>query len=327
MELGRRPRQKPTKVALAEKIELTEKQMIVSKNRGQSKALLEGNFVAYQYGDGIAMHGGTSMELHDSNIVSSAPSSLILTLLLEGQLSFGYDELQFELDANVTPKAVLVNLARPAHFRRAIRKGNPVRKINVMFKPDWVRERADKHSEMLRLLSTHQAHIKIHVNEKVLTIANKLVEAGTPETFGEKLAVESLIHQLALHVLSELEMSEMQTGENAVSETARRLDPTVENIVGYIETQLQQPLTLESLASEFAISVSKLQRLFKANLDLTVQGYVRQRRLEIARQQLERGLVGITEAAYEAGYQHPSNFTAAFRREFGVSPKALLSKK
>lgn len=52
-------------------------------------------------------------------------------------------------------------------------------------------------------------------------------------------------------------------------------------------------------------------------------GYIRHRRLNIARQHLERGLVSITEAAYEAGYQHPSNFTNAFKKAFGVPPHAL----
>ncbi|KQB08598.1 hypothetical protein XV94_13605 [Vibrio metoecus] len=50
-------------------------------------------------------------------------------------------------------------------------------------------------------------------------------------------------------------------------------------------------------------------------------------RLQLARQQLERGLVSITEAAYEAGYLHPSNFTAAFKKAFGISPQAFLEQK
>ena len=71
------------------------------------------------------------------------------------------------------------------------------------------------------------------------------------------------------------------------------------------------------------MSISNLQRHFKQSYNLTINGYIRHRRLNIARQHLERGLVSITEAAYETGYQHPSNFTNAFKKAFGVPPHAL----
>ncbi|QTG98088.1 helix-turn-helix transcriptional regulator, partial [Vibrio furnissii] len=70
---------------------------------------------------------------------------------------------------------------------------------------------------------------------------------------------------------------------------------------------------------------SNLQRRFKQQMGMTVANYVRQRRLNNARQQLERGYVTITEAAYEAGYHHPSNFTAAFKKAFGESPQAFMA--
>lgn len=88
----------------------------------------------------------------------------------------------------------------------------------------------------------------------------------------------------------------------------------MENIVSYIETHLEQELSLEHIAEVFSMSVSNLQRRFKQSLNMTVNGYIRYRRLEIARVHLERGLVSITEAAYEAGYHHPSNFTNAFKK-------------
>lgn len=73
------------------------------------------------------------------------------------------------------------------------------------------------------------------------------------------------------------------------------------------------------------MSVSNLQRRFKQSLDMTVSGYIRHRRLEIARQNLEHGLMSITEAAYEAGYHHPSNFTNAFKKVFGVAPHEVVN--
>jgi AraC-like DNA-binding protein len=35
--------------------------------------------------------------------------------------------------------------------------------------------------------------------------------------------------------------------------------------------------------------------------------------------------MSITEAAYEAGYHHPSNFTSAFKKVFGVAPHEVVN--
>jgi AraC-like DNA-binding protein len=55
----------------------------------------------------------------------------------------------------------------------------------------------------------------------------------------------------------------------------------------------------------------------------TVFGYLRARRMERARALLEAGKATVLEAAALVGYSNPSNFAAAFRREFGVNPKAF----
>jgi AraC-like DNA-binding protein len=103
-------------------------------------------------------------------------------------------------------------------------------------------------------------------------------------------------------------------------------DERIEAVICFIEIHLDQELSLKMLAEHFSMSVSNIQRRFKQSYNMTINGYIRLRRLEIARQHLERGLVSITEAAYEAGYQHPSNFTNAFKKTFGVPPQDIAIK-
>lgn len=54
---------------------------------------------------------------------------------------------------------------------------------------------------------------------------------------------------------------------------------------------------------------------------MTVFAYIRGERLAKACAALERTGVTIAEAAYAAGYADPANFTVAFKRLYGVSPK------
>ncbi|EDN56492.1 hypothetical protein VEx25_A0522, partial [Vibrio antiquarius] len=108
-------RTRVAKIALTQKLEATEKQWIVTQGQPCQTQLAEGKFLSYQYNDQIFVHGGRCLELVDSHIVSTAHASLLVTILLEGKLSFGYDDLQFDLDASDGPKGVVVNLLKPAN--------------------------------------------------------------------------------------------------------------------------------------------------------------------------------------------------------------------
>lgn len=46
-----------------------------------------------------------------------------------------------------------------------------------------------------------------------------------------------------------------------------------------------------------------------------------------AKEALEQNGISIGEAAYLAGYNHPSNFISAFRKPFGHTPGELLANQ
>jgi AraC-like DNA-binding protein len=91
----------------------------------------------------------------------------------------------------------------------------------------------------------------------------------------------------------------------------------------FIEANLDRALSLTDIARAVGASVTVLQRRFKSVYGTTVVQFLHARKLEQARDALERGAVTITEAAYLAGYSSPANFTTAFRRAYGILPKSL----
>ncbi|MEZ8239021.1 helix-turn-helix transcriptional regulator [Vibrio splendidus] len=336
------------KIALTKKLEQTEKQIIVTQGQTKQTSLAEGKFLSYQYNDQIFVHGGRCVELVDSNIVSTAHSAILITILLEGKLTFGYDDLEFDLDANSGPQGVVVNLAKPANFRRSLIQGNQINKINILVKPQWVEPRLSDHCSSKSFLDSHKAFYNVKINADIIQLTNALTSQATPTNFQDKLVVETLTQQLLAQTLSQMPIQcchqctsdDSHTNTEStdpviashntnssvnldMASTSKSFDANIEDIISYIEINLDQQLSLESIASKFSMSISNLQRRFKQSYNLTINGYIRYRRLDIARQHLERGLVSITEAAYEAGYQHPSNFTSAFKKTFGVPPHEL----
>ncbi len=86
--------------------------------------------------------------------------------------------------------------------------------------------------------------------------------------------------------------------------------------------ELEHPPALADLAARIGLSETTLKRTFPRVFGTTVFGYLRRRRMEEARRLIETGAATVLEAAAAVGYSNPSNFASAFRREFGVNPKA-----
>ncbi|WP_047048237.1 helix-turn-helix domain-containing protein [Vibrio mexicanus] len=324
MDLNYQKRRKPTTVALTEKIEETEKQVIVSRGTKKPAALVEGDFLSYRYSESIYLHGGESRELTASHVISSAMPSLSIVILLKGELKFGFDNANFYLNAEERPTGTIVNLAKPVSFHRQLIADNEVRKLNISIKPDWIRRRLPNDSMFYEFIENHLGSHEIDVNEDIAMLANSMINNNCPQTFEAKLELESHTHQMLHQVFSQLPQMKEAKPTGA---TTHHGDEKIENVIRYIETHLSQELSLETLADKFSMSVSSLQRRFKQTSKVTINGYIRHRRLEIAKHKLERGLMGITEAAYEAGYQHPSNFTNAFKRAFGVPPHNISKRR
>lgn len=83
-------------------------------------------------------------------------------------------------------------------------------------------------------------------------------------------------------------------------------------------------MALADIADRLGMSVSTLQRAAKKELGMSLQRYLRERKLQEAKVKLEARSMSLQEAAEHAGYSHVSNFITAFRKLFGFSPKQLL---
>lgn len=84
---------------------------------------------------------------------------------------------------------------------------------------------------------------------------------------------------------------------------------------------LTHPPSIVELARRVGVNDYKLKQGFRQVFKTTPFGYLREQRLELARQLLRETDRSVEEVAIAVGYQSRSSFTAAFRRQFGTSPK------
>jgi AraC-like DNA-binding protein len=77
---------------------------------------------------------------------------------------------------------------------------------------------------------------------------------------------------------------------------------------------------VDLLAREVGMSRSQLHRKLVALTDLSATEFIRNYRLNLAKEMIEKNTGTISEIAYETGFNSPSYFSKAFKDKFGVSP-------
>ena len=133
------------------------------------------------------------------------------------------------------------------------------------------------------------------------------------------LFLESKIHELLSVYLSEvLELRILSPEYCCISKSERDCIIEAKRI---IDSELAFAPSCEGLARQVQISVSKLSRGFSMMYGISVHAYVIEQRLERAAGLLLESNMNIGQIAVLVGYTKPSNFSAAFKKKYGVMPK------
>lgn len=92
------------------------------------------------------------------------------------------------------------------------------------------------------------------------------------------------------------------------------------NVIRYIESHLDEELSIEDLASYVDLSQFHFCRVFKRDTGYTPYQYIVMKRVEKAKRRLASSNAPITSIAYEVGFNSSSNFIHAFKSHVGKTP-------
>lgn len=90
-----------------------------------------------------------------------------------------------------------------------------------------------------------------------------------------------------------------------------------------LDFNLEEPPSLEALARAVGLGRNRLVDGFRQQYGMTPFEWLRTARLDYAKATLEAGRASVTDVALASGYRHPSSFSAAFKKRFGVAPQAV----
>ncbi|HEY8616421.1 GlxA family transcriptional regulator [Phenylobacterium sp.] len=94
-------------------------------------------------------------------------------------------------------------------------------------------------------------------------------------------------------------------------------------LMDWIREHLEEPLTVERLAGQAAMSPRNFARAFRAETGMTPAKAVERLRLEAARARVEGGREPIERVAEASGFSDPERMRRAFLRAYGQPPQAL----
>jgi len=100
---------------------------------------------------------------------------------------------------------------------------------------------------------------------------------------------------------------------------------SVYRVIDHIERHYDEPLSLESLAVIAGFSKYHFHRIFKSIVGETVAEYIRRVRMQSTPLKLKTR-APITQIALDSGYETNASFSKAFKKHFGMTPKAFAQR-
>lgn len=136
----------------------------------------------------------------------------------------------------------------------------------------------------------------------------------TPETFSFAISFFRLLPNICIE-------ASFPTLPFFIAKDSRLL-PVLE----YINANINQDLTIESVASNFGFSVRNLTRLF-TNSNISFVHYLNYQRVVSAIEILSDKMMNIEQTSYEVGFSSPNSFYRVFKQITGKSPSMYIRKQ
>ncbi|MEH6519396.1 MAG: AraC family transcriptional regulator [Halioglobus sp.] len=161
----------------------------------------------------------------------------------------------------------------------------------------------------------HSSH---RLSAAMRSAANDILNAD-PQGFLFRMILQAKCEELLWHGLQALYSD--TGGAGRVAGLSNTESEKIEQAAARLRREFPDQPTLAQLAAELQLSTWKLNRGFKAIHGMTASEFILELRMQRAREMLALGEHKIRDIAVEVGYDYLSNFSKAFKRHVGVSPR------
>lgn len=280
--------------------------------------LMQGSFSITRLREGMSLHCTDIVHLHDMATQFAMQEKCIKVLLkLEGNAQVVVGRQSLPLDAgegvNAVPHGSVVTLNSPDTFKRHSRAGSRQRMVVLTLRPAWL----DVAGIPQDIFREHLTVRSWAPTPRAIALAEQLIHPMGFDDPMDKLHQESRALELIAEALSRTRADTAPSPLTLSASACQR----VRRLQQFLDSGEADQLDMRAIAQSIGCNANTLQQQFRAVCGQPIFDYLRQRRLQRAAHALQHEGVSVAQAAEIAGYSSQANFSTAFRRHFGLSPK------
>ena len=156
------------------------------------------------------------------------------------------------------------------------------------------------------------------LQEKMKDILFELENSAKSDEYGKEILTQSLFLQFMVY-LNRIFLEK----QYIFDKKSYTFDSQIASILQYINHNLKEDLSVETLSARYYVSKYHLMRKFKQETGYTLHNYIVNKRLLMARTLISNGMP-VTKAAQESGFAEYSTFSRAYRKQFKTNPSEEL---
>jgi len=168
-------------------------------------------------------------------------------------------------------------------------------------------------SSKTHAVTSPSLHLRLH------RLVRGLIRAAP----GDPLEVEESVLGIVHESLGVMFAPQFRAPDRSPRRTSVSADRRLVAAIEYLGEHFARKLTLQELGRATGCSSWRICRVFSDGVGIPVHRYLSRLRLREALARMSDGEVDLTQVALAAGFGSHSHFTAAFRREFGATPRAV----
>lgn len=260
----------------------------------------------------VHSHYTPSRDLIEENVAGDGARTLVITLAIAGASAYhGVDGAALEFRSGTTT----VTAFERARGERRYLGGATVSQLRLLVSERVLRRYAgDARAACLLGEGGLRRLSQGKTSPEWRAAASELARGVDP--LDAHIRALSLLSRQLRGLDTEPEPGRLSQADTARLEAARTL----------IETQLDRELTVPYLCLATGLNEFKLKEGFRTLYGTSPHRLLTEVRMRRAWELLETGCQ-VAQAAYQVGYRHPANFSAAFTRFHGRTPKSVFGKR
>jgi AraC-like DNA-binding protein len=237
----------------------------------------------------------------------------VVCLILQGRKQTTLGDTTFDLGVG---ECLLVSHDLPVVSR--ITKA-PYLALLLDVELDVLRDLYDEVADALPPVTPQSRALEVHRADSALTDALArlvaLAERGTDASVLGPLVAKEIHYRLLMAPIGGMLRSLLRHDSQASA---------IARAITQLRREFRRPIAIPELARTFGMSASAFHKHFKAVTAASPLQYQKDLRLLEARRLLRTGATSVSTAAFDVGYESPTQFSREYARKFGVSPKRDL---